>query len=93
MKQKTFYTVEVSYNSDTETRLFRIPNMDPAALKKFREDVFICGVYRKIDDSTGEIISPWNIRQLIVYRQQHFFSVTADLSRIENPKSNFSPKQ
>lgn len=94
MKHKKFYTVEISYRAENEIKLFRITNLDAIALKRFREDIFICGVYRKIDDSTGEIISPYSIRETIVYLQDHFFSASADLSKgLQNDKSIYSPKK
>lgn len=73
MSEKIFYSIEVSYNSDNEVKIFRIPNITPAKLKEFRETVFLSGVYRPIDSVTGEILSPWQIRQIMVYRQARFF--------------------
>lgn len=76
--KKKWYTIEITYDSLSEgknaTSLFRIPNMSPQALQQFREGVFTAGAYRRIDDDTGEVISPWNIRSIIIYKQAHFFN-------------------
>lgn len=93
-QQKKFYTIQVYYKSDNELKMYRITNLDTSALKKLREDIFICGILVKIDTDTSEIISPWNITQTLVFRQAHFFSASADLSRgLKNDSSNYSPKK
>lgn len=94
MNKKPFYTIELQYRAGTETKIFRIINLDQRSLKKFRDDVFICGVYRKIDGDTGEIISPFRIDNITVYRQAYFFSQSADLERpLMNPNTVYSQKK
>jgi hypothetical protein len=73
-----FYCVVVSYKSDNEYKLFRISNLTGKALKEFRENLCTAGVYRKIDADTGEIILPWTIKQIRVYKQAHFFNAAEE---------------
>lgn len=79
--QKTYYTIEITYRSENETKLIRFTNFDARALQIFRENMFVCGVYRRIDGDTGEIISPFQIVQTMLYKQAHFFSESADLKK------------
>lgn len=74
MVSKQWYTVEIEYDALNEVKLMRITNLDGHALKQLRENMFISGVYRKIDEFTGEILSPYQIRKTTVYKQKHFFS-------------------
>ncbi len=71
---KIFYTVEVNYKKDAERKLFRIVNLDSQHFQDFRNNVFIGGAYRKIDADTGEIIPPFSITHIDVYKQKHFFN-------------------
>jgi hypothetical protein len=76
--QRRFYTIEISYKSQSsgkwEVSMFRLTNFTAKKLMDFRESVFIGGAYRKIDGDTGEVISPWNILSIMVYKQAHFFN-------------------
>ena len=93
MNNKKFYTVEIQYSAGPETKLFHIPNLDGVALRSLREGMFSTGVYRKINEDTGEILSPWNIQKVTVYRQAHFFK-SADLEKpMAREQSNNSPKK
>lgn len=80
MSSKRWYTVEILYDSDNEVRKFQIRNLDAVKLKEFREAVFIAGAYRRIDEDTGEVISPFRIRSVIVCKQAYFFG-PADLQK------------
>lgn len=75
MSQKTFYSVEIEYTAMyNELKLFRIPNVDSQALWTLRGEVFARGARRYIDPDTFEIISPYSIRAIMVYKQAHFFN-------------------
>lgn len=75
MQNKTFYTVEIEYDGkDMTIGLFRITNLDGPHLQRFRENVFMGGAYRRIDDATGEVIPPHRIRNIMIYKQDHFFN-------------------
>lgn len=94
MANKKWYTIEIMYKSDTETRLYRLINLDSGALKVLRQNMFIEGVYRKIDEDTGEILSPWQIKKVTVCRQAHFFAVTPDqIKGLEKSNGINSPKK
>jgi hypothetical protein len=58
-------------------------------LREFRESVFSAGAYRRIDDDTGEVISPFRIRAIMVYRQSHFFNAAEE----DKPLTNQPNKQ
>lgn len=94
MNNKRWYCIEISYDSQSETKLFRIPNLSSDALDKFRNNVFIGGAYRRIDDETGEIISPWRIRNIMVYKQAHFFNADQEDKKLtqKNPDAKTTNK-
>jgi len=92
MNAKNWYTVEIIYTSDSETKRFTITNMSADALKQFREQVFFGGAYRRIDADTGEVISPWNIKSLIIMRQECFFNAEQQNKPLANSSSNYKPK-
>ncbi len=87
------YTVEVTYRCGEKSKLFRITNLDAPHLKQLRENMFVGGVYRRIDDDTGEVISPWSIIETMVYKQAHFFNAVEDDKDLVNGNSNYSPKK
>jgi hypothetical protein len=78
-----FYTVAVHYKCTpidegavypgNSLQIYRLQNMTAAALKTFRENIFIGGLYKSLDADTGFVIPPWNITHIEVYRQSHFF--------------------
>ncbi len=78
--QKKYYSVAVTYRAGAETKYFSIPNLDGISIKNLRDTMFIGGVYRRIDDDTGEVISPWCIIETMIYKQAHFFK-GADLDK------------
>jgi hypothetical protein len=85
MSGKLWYTVQVTYKCGAETKLFRITNLDSQHLKNLRENMFTGGLYRKIDPDTGEVISPWNIIETMIFRQEYFFN--ADLQTAVEEKN------
>lgn len=92
MNEKIYYSVTIEYNAGAEVCFYTLKNLTPGYLKKFREDIFICGVYRVIDKDTGQIICPFQIRNIMVYRQAFFFG-DADLKKpMTNPNSSVIPK-
>lgn len=80
--------MEIEYDGKDHTiGLFRIPNLDGPHLREFRENVFIGGAYRRIDDETGEVIPPFRIRHIMVYKQSHFFNAAEeDKPLVKSPK-------
>lgn len=86
-RNKKWYTVEIEYNVLAEVKLMRIPNLDGYNLKLLRENMFISGVYRKIDECTGEILSPYQIRKTTVYLQKHFFGQDDLNAKLEQDKN------
>jgi len=89
---KRYYTIEITYKSGSDAKMFRITNLDEPHLKEVRATMFISGLYRKIDETTGEIISPWLILSVMVYKQDYFFNGdTAKL--VQSAKTNISPKK
>lgn len=88
MSNKIFYTLEVSYRAKTEFKLFRITNLTADTLKQVRETMFTGGLYRKIDPDTGEIISPWNILEVMIYKQEFFFNAEQSEKKLV-----YSPKK
>lgn len=91
--KKSFYTIEVLYRCQQETKRFRITNLTAEFLKQVRETMYVGGVYRKIDEDSGEIISPWNIIEAMIYKQAHYFNAEQENKPLENPNSNFKPKK
>ena len=82
---KKFYTLEITYKSGPDAKLFRITNLDEIHLKEARLSMFTQGLYRKIDSATGEIISPWLILSVMVYKQDYFFNAeTTQLVQSKN---------
>lgn len=93
MSRKTYYTVEILYQAGTETRLHRVTNLDTEALHSLRMNMYIQGVYRRIDDDTGEILSPWNIIETMVYRQAHFFNALEGDKPFKEQATQQTPKK
>ena len=71
---KIFFTIEVMYLQDNEVKMFHLRNFIPKKLMEFREKVFTTGVYRVINEEEGEIISPYNIKSILVTKQEKFFT-------------------
>jgi hypothetical protein len=71
------YSIEVNYKSEStgkwEVSQFRLRNFTGQKVMEFRNNVFVGGVYRKITEDMGEVISPWNIMSIFIYRQEKFF--------------------
>lgn len=70
---KKYYSLEICYQNREETRMLRLVNLKPEFVRQIRENIFITGLYRRIDDDTGEIISPHWIRGVMLFRQAYFF--------------------
>jgi hypothetical protein len=87
MSDKQFFSVEVTYYSqDNEIKLFRLTNLDAKTLYDFRTNAFSAGIYRKYDADTGEVISPYRIHSMMVYRQSHFFNADDAGKKLIHPK-------
>lgn len=85
-----YYTVEVNYKSGPDARLFRITNLKATELQQLREKMFVAGIYRKIDDTTGEVISPWLIIQTMIYKQDYYFNAETT-TLVQSAKEISSP--
>lgn len=78
MSSKNWYTIAITYKAGPEIKMFRITNMSGNGIKQFRDNVFIGGAYRRIDADTGEIIPPWQITEIMVYKQAYFFNAAEE---------------
>lgn len=91
--EKKWYIIDIVYvDRDNEVVTFRIPNMEGSKVQTFRENIFIAGAYRRIDDATGEIIPPYRICGVDIYRQAHFFKNPDDARFIGKEPVTKKPK-
>lgn len=89
--QRVYYSIEITYKSQSTgawaVSLFRLTNFTGEKVMEFRNNVCAGGAYRKIDDDTGEVILPWNILSIMIFRQAHFFNAAEEDKPLKKEKA------
>ena len=74
-KQKKLWRVTIRFTEDytNETKVYSFDNLTDEMAQKFREKIFKIGFKFCIDPGHYVVISPWNIKELHIFRQEKFF--------------------
>lgn len=67
------WTIEVVYNYHNEAKRVRTRNQTDAEVRKYREEMFRYGLTIPIEPGHWQIICPYDIMQVDLYRQSGYF--------------------
>lgn len=94
-KAVPLFTIEVTYKSQSAGRwevcLFRMINYTMNKVMEFRSTVISHGARRVVEDGIAEIIVPWNIISIFIYRQERMFTEEEGKMPLTREDSNISP--
>lgn len=68
----TFWTIDVRFEHQSQTKAYRLKNLSGGDVMQFRNHIFTSGLYVKIDPGHAIIVPPWNIREVDIERQDKF---------------------
>lgn len=75
-REGRLFCIEVLFRKgNNETSRMQMPNCTGAEVLQFREGVFKAGLKLPIDPGRWKIISPWDILDIDITRQNTFFEV------------------
>jgi len=72
-KAGKLWRIEVMYKAGNETKRVCIQDRTGRELKDFRDNIFIAGLAVPIDPGHFKVISPFDILEVDLYKQQKYY--------------------